>query len=96
MSNITFGSTAQSMGRRTKLRNVSYIPVVKRFIDMGIKKKYQEAMSDSNFCLVTEGDTPSSRHLFDAILSGCIPFENIFFYEFISIQIYSDRLLQDA
>jgi len=34
---------------------------------------YADAMRASLFCLVPVGDTPTSRRLFDAIASGCIP-----------------------
>jgi hypothetical protein len=35
--------------------------------------KYITKMKQATFCLVPAGDTASSRRLFDAVLSGCIP-----------------------
>merc|ERR1719221_2145774 len=94
------------MKRRTKMRKVLKKTEVKYLVNTGIQNKsYGESMSDSKFCLVIEGDTPSSRRLFDAMLSGCIPviigqkttlpFENVIPYNLISIRINSRRWLQD-
>jgi len=64
---------------------------------------YHETMRDSTFCLVPEGDTPSSRRLFDAMVSGCIPvfitwgydrpFENVVDYDSFSINLNPKRWL---
>jgi hypothetical protein len=35
--------------------------------------EYPKMMMSSEMCLIIEGDTLSSRRLFDAILAGCIP-----------------------
>ncbi|MEW5316478.1 MAG: hypothetical protein WDW38_007850 [Sanguina aurantia] len=35
--------------------------------------KYAASISSSRFCPVPEGDTPTSRRLYDAIAAGCIP-----------------------
>merc|ERR1711933_401311 len=35
--------------------------------------KHIKAMSESKFCLVTRGDTPSSHKVFDAVRSLCVP-----------------------
>jgi len=34
---------------------------------------YVNHIKNSQYCLVLAGDTPSSRRLFDAMISGCIP-----------------------
>lgn len=67
---------------------------------------YVNDMTNSQFCLVIEGDSPSSRRLFDAMVAGCIPvfigsnyskpFENIIPYDDFSIRISKDEWLYDA
>jgi len=107
MLNITFLGTNVTMSRKTKLRKVLDKPEVRKIVNAGIgNKTYQEAMSDSKFCLIIEGDTPSSRRLFDAMLAGCIPvfigqkttlpFENIIPYRLISIRINHHVWQQDT
>ena len=36
-------------------------------------REFQRYMSESDYCLVTCGDTPTSRRLTDAMVTGCIP-----------------------
>lgn len=38
-----------------------------------VQNKTVDTMLKSKFCLVPEGDTPSSRRLFEALAAGCIP-----------------------
>merc|ERR1712032_1781340 len=64
---------------------------------------YVNDMENSQYCLVLEGDTPSSRRLFDAMISGCIPifigpkysmpFENLIPYDRFSIRIEENEWL---
>jgi len=57
---------------RRKPLNLTHLPNV----DIGgnlKKEKHIRSMSESKFCLVTRGDTPSSHKVFDAIRSLCIP-----------------------
>jgi len=71
---------------------------------MAVFDDYISYMQNSQFCLILEGDTPSSRRLFDAIVSGCIPvfigskysmpFENLIPYDRISIHIDEDEWLK--
>lgn len=59
--------------------------------------EYPKYMRNSTFCLIPEGDTASSRRLFDAMLAGCIPvfigseyerpFEDIIRYDLLSIKL---------
>lgn len=57
---------------RRKPQNLSGLPNVS--IGGNIPKvKHIRGMSESKFCLVTRGDTPSSHKIFDAIRSLCIP-----------------------
>lgn len=68
--------------------------------------EYGQVMRDSTFCLIPEGDTPSSRRLFDAMMSGCIPvfitwgyerpFENLIPYDDFSIRISPKRWLRGS
>lgn len=61
--------------------------------------QYHQVMRESTFCLVPEGDTPSSRRLFDAMVAGCIPvflswgydkpFENMLDYDSFSFTLNS-------
>ncbi len=44
-----------------------------RIVVGGRKDTYAQEMLDSLFCLVPRGNTPWTRRLFDAIMSGCIP-----------------------
>ena len=51
-----------------------------RVIDSGVEHSrpgtfgtYADEMRSATFCLVVAGDTASSRRLFDAVLSGCLP-----------------------
>jgi len=74
-----------SLNRDTPIR--SYLKDLKRINlkDVGLNTKnldrendsdfnnYHHIMRESTFCLVPEGDTSSSRRLFDAMISGCIP-----------------------
>lgn len=58
---------------------------------------YVDEMSNSTFCLVPRGDTPTSRRLFDAVVAGCIPvivadeialpFDSVFNWDEFSIRI---------
>ncbi|EER01965.1 hypothetical protein Pmar_PMAR007658, partial [Perkinsus marinus ATCC 50983] len=34
---------------------------------------YDAEMKDSTFCFIPRGNTPWTRRIFDAIISGCIP-----------------------
>ena len=34
---------------------------------------YADKMMSARFCIVPRGDTPTTRHLFDAIVAGCLP-----------------------
>merc|ERR1711953_917273 len=38
-----------------------------------ILRETQQTYLESKFCIVPEGDTPTSRRLFDALAAGCIP-----------------------
>jgi len=103
------------LNRRTKLRAVlSNIDGVyisntsknngKNPKDTEILNEYHQVMSNSIFCLVPEGDTPSSRRLFDAMVAGCIPvfiswgydkpFENIIDYKSFSVHFNAKQWLE--
>jgi len=72
--------------------------------DIATFDRYMDDMINSRFCLILQGDTPSSRRLFDAIITGCIPvfigpkysmpFENFIPYDRFSIRIKKDRWLK--
>jgi len=100
-----------TLGRRTWVRKILNLPSVqeKSFLyvvdsnNFGAVRSfddYVKYMTNSQYCLVLAGDSPSSRRLFDAIISGCIPiligpeytmpFEKLIPYEKISIRINLD------
>jgi len=108
-----------SLDRLTKMRsvlknisvqNLPFLHVIDEGVmDIGnvttmtIFNKYVNDMHNSQFCLVLQGDTPSSRRLFDAMVTGCIPvftgtkysmpFENLIPYDRFSIRIDEDEWL---
>lgn len=53
----------------------SYIKVFRRYRRENAEelKKLPKMMSQSKYCLVPKGDTPSSKRFYDAIIYGCIP-----------------------
>jgi len=108
-----------AINRNSKLRDVlfkptvlgkPYLRVVREGFDETTLNKvfdsYANDMTNSQFCLVIEGVSPSSRRLFDAMIAGCIPvfigsnyskpFENIIPYDDFSIRINEDEWLNHA
>jgi len=104
-----------TLDRKTPIRQVLKLPSVqkKSFLfardsnigdQLSIYNEYEKYMTDSQYCLVLDGDTPSSRRLFDAIVSGCIPilvgneytmpFEKLIPYASFSIRIDVQEWLQ--
>jgi len=67
---------------------------------------YAEIMKDAQFCLVLQGDTVSTRRLFDAMIAGCIPvfagpkylmpFENLIPYDSFSIRFDTNIWFENA
>jgi len=106
--------------RKTKVRQILLDPMVLEkpyvhIVSEGVKTlkrvsavfdKYVTDMVNSQFCLVLQGDSPSSRRLFDAMVAGCIPvfigtnyakpFENLIPYDDFSIRIVEDEWLYHA
>lgn len=81
-----------SMRRRTKwrkpllsLRRVNIHDAGAQF--QNFVSNYSEEMMRSTFCLVVQGDTASTRRLFDAMIAGCIPV-------FVGPELY-DRPFED-
>ena len=96
--------------KREHVRDLPFLHVIDEGVmDIGnvttltIFDQYTSYMQNSQFCLILQGDTPSSRRLFDAIVSGCIPvftgpkysmpFENLIPYDRISIRIDENEWL---
>jgi len=103
-----------SLERRSNWRDVLTWPTVKELsylhiLDEGVGDEisdgnetkfdqYVTQMTNSQFCLILQGDTPSSRRLFDAMISGCIPvftgpkysmpFEHLIPYDRFSVRIH--------
>jgi len=115
---ITFIGTIR---RRTPMRRVLNRQSVRdlaflNIVDEGVRFKenntvdlfnaYIDNMVDSQFCLVIQGDSPSSRRLFDSMVTGCIPvftgvkytmpFENLIPYHQFSIRIDEKEWVGDT
>jgi len=71
------GQAKKPVGRRHVLgsyfKTLGDAHVVDTFKHQPADTSYESGMRDANFCLVFEGDTPSTPRLFDALAAGCIP-----------------------
>mmetsp|Transcript_63059 Transcript_63059/g.112070 ORF Transcript_63059/g.112070 Transcript_63059/m.112070 type:complete len:585 (-) Transcript_63059:8-1762(-) len=71
------GPAGKPVGRRNMLgkyfKNLSDAVIADTFKHSPTDNSYENGMRNSNFCLVFEGDTPTTPRLFDAIAAGCIP-----------------------
>lgn len=104
---ITFMGSLHRMGRFRKplKEEMTGVYVGSSGLNTGRKDDsfyhYANIMMSSTFCLSPQGDTPSTRRLFDAIMAGCLPvhigddykrpFDDVIPYEEFEIRVNIDN-----